>query len=285
MNYRHAYHAGNHADVLKHVALARVIERLKAKEAPFRFFDAHAAIGLYDLAGEEAGKTNEWRDGVGRLFADDGSPVVLGEAAEPLIAPWRACVAAVNASVNGPLRHYPGSPEIARLLLRSGDRLRLNELHPVDCETLRARFRADGRTAVTGLDALLFVKSQTPPPERRGVVLIDPPYEKTNEADHALRMLTEGLRRFATGVFVLWYPITGDGLDEQLRAAACARAAKTLIAELRVRAVRHGGGLAGSGVIVINPPWRLDDDLNTLLPSLAERLSQGDAGFLLETNS
>lgn len=280
MNYRHAYHAGNHADVLKHVALALIIEHLKKKDAPFRYYDAHGGIGLYDLAGTEAEKTFEWREGVGRLFAADGAALPLSGEAEALIAPWRACVAEVNAE--GGLGRYPGSPEIARALLRREDRLRLNELHPVDYETLAARFATDKRTAVTRLDALVFLKSQTPPPERRGLILIDPPYEKTNEADQAIRMLTEGLKRFATGVYALWYPVTGDGLDRKLREAVVAMPVKSMTAELLVREARPDSGLAGSGVIVVNPPWRLDEEMRALLPALAERLSQGAPSWRIE---
>ena len=277
MNYRHAYHAGNHADILKHIVLARVIEHLKQKDAPFRFYDAHGGIGSYDLGGAEAEKTFEWRDGVGRLFSMDGAPLPLAEEVERLIAPWRNCVAAVND--DGALNRYPGSPEIARLLLRPVDRLRLNELHPVDYETLLAAYAPDRRTAVSRLDALVFLKSQLPPPERRGLILVDPPYEKTNEGEHALRILTEGLRRFATGVFLLWFPVTGDGLDRRILDAVRATPTKHLWVTLNVRKPRPDGGLAGSGVVVINPPWKLGSDLEILLPALAERLSQGEPRF------
>lgn len=280
MNYRHAYHAGNHADVLKHIVLARIAGHLKKKETPFRFYDAHGGIGLYDLAGVEAGKTLEWRDGAGRLFAMDGAALPLAAGAEALIAPWRAAVAGVNEE--GRFERYPGSPEIARALLRREDRLRLNELHPADYETLAQRFAADRRAAVTRLDALVFLKSQLPPPERRGLILIDPPYEKTDEADHALRMLTQGLKRFAAGVYALWFPVTGDGLDAKLREAVTAMPVKSLTARLMVRTARPEGGLAGSGVIIVNPPWRLDEELAVILPELAERLSQGAPSFAIE---
>jgi 23S rRNA (adenine2030-N6)-methyltransferase len=277
MNYRHVYHAGNHGDVLKHIVVARVIEHLKQKETPFRVFDAHGAIGVYDLAGAEAGKTLEWQTGVGRLFAMDATPLALSEAAEALIKPWRDCVAAVNDECA--LARYPGSPEIARLLLRPIDRLRLNELHPVDYETLLKRYAPDRRAAVTRLDALVFLKSHLPPPERRGLVLIDPPYEKTDEAAQAVRMLREGLKRFSTGVFCLWYPVTGDDLDKRLRDEISGMNLKTLTTELRVRQARREGGLAGSGIIVVNPPWKLDEELRALLPELAERLSQGAPSY------
>jgi len=280
MNYRHAFHAGNHADVLKHIVLTRVIERLKQKEKPFRFLDAHGGIGTYDLAGVEAEKTFEWRDGVGLLFAADGAPIALGEDVETLIAPWRNCVTALNEK--GALRHYPGSPGVARSLLRSADLIRLNELHPVDFETLSQRYAGDKRASVTHLDALVFIKSQLPPPERRGLIFVDPPYEKTDEADHALRMVTEGLKRFATGVFALWYPVTGDGLDCKIKNAIAAMPVAALTAEMRVREERRNGGLAGSGVIVVNPPWRLNEDVEQILPALADRLSQGAPRFAID---
>ncbi len=280
MNYRHAYHAGNHADVVKHVILTRIIAHLKHKETPFRVFDAHGGIGVYDLGGVEAEKTFEWRDGVGRLIAADGSAIALSPEAEALLTPWRECVSSVNQP--GAFTRYPGSPEFARFLLRRDDRLRLNELHPVDYETLLARYAPDKRTAVSRLDARVFLKSQLPPPEKRGLILIDPPYEKTDKAAQALRMLSESLKRFSTGVYCLWYPVTGDGLDRRMREDAASLGVKMLAAELLVRTVRPDGGLAGAGVIIVNPPWKLDEELALLLPGLAERLSQGAQKYSLD---
>src|SRR5262245_43908405 len=178
MNYRHAYHAGNHADVLKHVVLAWMIERLKGKAGPFRVLDSHAGIGVYDLTGEAAGRTGEWRDGDGRLYDENGRALPPKPAAEAVLAPWRRAVAAVNE--DGALRFYPGSPEIARLGLRSHDRLALNELHPEDHARLVSAYRRDTRVRITRLDAGLVVKAQLPPPERRGIILIDPAYEATD---------------------------------------------------------------------------------------------------------
>src|SRR5262245_46404655 len=151
MNYRHAFHAGGHADVLKHVVLAAIIERLKAKAAPFRVIDTHAGIGVYDLKGDAAGRTGEWLDGVGRLYDDNGAARLLSPQAEVVLAPWRAAIAAVNAP-GAALRHYPGSPEIARLGLRAQDRLALNELHPEDHARLASDYRRDARVRITGLD-------------------------------------------------------------------------------------------------------------------------------------
>jgi 23S rRNA (adenine2030-N6)-methyltransferase len=274
MNYRHAFHAGNHADVLKHVVLAWMIERLKAKAAPFRVLDSHAGIGIYDLTGEAAGRTGEWRDGVGRLHDETGAALPLSPPAEAVLAPWRSAVAAVND--NGALRRYPGSPEIARLALRPQDRLALNELHPEDHASLASAYRRDARIRITNRDADLVVKAQLPPPERRGIVLIDPAYEATDEAGRAIAMLAEGHRRFASGIFVLWYPVTGDDLSRRIERDAKALALpKTLDIRLDVRQPVRGGGLAGSGLLIVNPPWPLEETLRDLLPELVERLRQG----------
>ncbi|HEX2429615.1 MAG TPA: 23S rRNA (adenine(2030)-N(6))-methyltransferase RlmJ [Aestuariivirgaceae bacterium] len=276
MNYRHAFHAGGHADVLKHVVLAAMIERLKAKEAPFRVLDTHAGIGVYDLAGDAASRTGEWRDGVGRLYDANGEGRLLSPAAEAVLAPWRAAVAAVNQE-GAALRRYPGSPEIARLGLRPQDRLALNELHPEDHARLAAEYRRDARVRITSLDATLVAKAQLPPTERRGIILIDPAYEATDDPERAIAMLAEGHRRFSTGVFALWYPMTGDELSARLRRKLRALALpKLLDVTLAVRRPVAGRGLAGSGLVLVNPPWRLAESLRDLLPELVERLRQGN---------
>jgi len=276
MNYRHAYHAGNHADVLKHAVLALAFAHLKGKDKPFRFIDAHAGIGVYRLASAEAEKTREWRDGVGRLYGPDGAPSPLPGAAEAALAPWRAAIAAVNP--DGPLSWCPGSPGLARSALRAGDRLTQNELHPEDVKTLRAQMRGDRRVTVTALDAVSAVKAALPPPERRGVTLIDPPYEQTGEPERAVAALREGLKRFSTGVFLLWYPITGDDVAGRVVSGVAAlRPPETLCVTLTVRTPVADGGLAGSGLVIVNPPWRLDRALNALLPALAQRLGQTPA--------
>jgi 23S rRNA (adenine2030-N6)-methyltransferase len=276
MNYRHAFHAGGHADVPKHAVLAAMIERLKGKATPFRVLDTHAGIGIYDLASDSASRTGEWRDGVGRLYDRDGQARLLTPTAEAVLAPWRRAIAAVNDG-GTTLRRYPGSPEIARLGLRPQDRLALNELHPEDHARLAAEYRRDDRVRITSLDAMLVAKAQLPPPERRGIVLIDPAYEAADDAERALAMLAEGHRRFSTGVFALWYPLTGDELPARLRRKAQALAPpKLLDVTLAVRRPVAGRGLAGSGLMIVNPPWRLAESLRDLLPALAEKLRQGD---------
>jgi 23S rRNA (adenine2030-N6)-methyltransferase len=271
MNYRHAYHAGNHADVLKHTVLARLIEHMKKKPKPFRLIDAHAGAGLYDLAGVEAGKTGEWQGGIGKLEA----PFEAG--VEALLEPYRAALAALNPQ--GGLRYYPGSPELALRLMREEDRLTANELHPQDAVALERHFLREPRAEVTSMDAETCLKARLPLPERRGIILIDPPYEALDEAQKSLRMLAEGLRRFAQGVFVLWYPLkAGATAETVVSGAAGLGAAAVLKVELRVREAFAGGGLAGSGLVIVNTPWRLDEELQVMIPALAQRLGLGGWG-------
>jgi 23S rRNA (adenine2030-N6)-methyltransferase len=273
MNYRHAFHAGNHADVLKHIVLSRLIEHLNKKDKAFRIIDLHAGIGVYDLNSEAAVRTGEWREGIGRFYDEDGTPLPLPEVAEALISPWRAVISTLNGE--GALRSYPGSPEFARQLMRKSDHLMLNELHPADFQSLRERYGNDRAITLTELDASIAIKAQLPPRERRGLVLLDPPYEREDERERTLKALRDGLQRFATGVFCLWYPITGDGLsDAMVDGIRVMQAPKTLNVDLTVRAVMHDAGLAGSGLIIVNAPWLLDEELGILLPALRDRLAQ-----------
>jgi 23S rRNA (adenine2030-N6)-methyltransferase len=271
MNYRHVFHAGNHGDVLKHIVLTRLLAALNRKEKPYRVIDAYAGAGLYALDSLEAGKTREWEGGIGKLAAPFASDV------EALLAPYRQILAALNP--DGGLRLYPGSPEIALRMMRAGDRLVANELHPEDGASLAAHVVEDRRVQVTQLDAAHCVKGALPPPERRGLVLIDPPYERPGEAKQAGRILAEGVKRFATGIFALWYPVKAKGDAETCIAAARGLGLPgTLLAELRVREPFAQGGLAGSGLIIVNAPWKLDEELALILPALAGRLGIGAWG-------
>ncbi len=271
MNYRHAYHAGNNADVLKHTVLALVLVHLKKKDKPFRVIDAHAGIGIYNLDGMEAEKTREWQSGIGKMAQP------FAENIEALLAPYRETLATLNPA--GAVTRYPGSPVIAARHIRNTDRVVANELHPEDKLLLENYFRHDRRVKITAVDAETCIKANLPPPERRGLVLIDPPYERADEADRAVRMLAQGLRRFASGCYILWYPLKADGLAERLCDAARELAVpQTLKCELRVREAFKEGGLAGSGLLIVNPPWGLYDELALLLPALAQRLGLGSWG-------
>jgi 23S rRNA (adenine2030-N6)-methyltransferase len=279
MNYRHDYHAGNFADVLKHVVLALVIEHLKRKNAPFRVIDTHAGAGLYALESAEARKTGEWCKGIGRLFRTIPplpAPIAM------MLAPYLDAVAAENRS--GQLDRYPGSPRIARRLLRPNDTLIANELHPEDARRLAATFRRDRQTKVMAIDGWLAVRSLLPPKERRGVILIDPPFEETDEFARLANALSEGLRRFATGIFLLWYPIKDPKPVARFHALLAAQTVNKLLrVELLIRAPRDPKLLNGCGLIVVNPPHTLETALVTSMPDLCCRLAQGaGAGFRLD---
>jgi 23S rRNA (adenine2030-N6)-methyltransferase len=271
MNYRHAFHAGNHADVLKHIVMARIIEYLKQKDSPFRVFDAHAGTGMYALDGVEAQKTGEWEGGIGKMSASFSAEV------EALLEPYRQVIAKLNP--DGGLTRCPGSPDVITRLLRRQDRFTLNELHPADYATMKERYYNDARASITGIDATVLMKANLPPVERRGLVLIDPSYEVKNERELVMEALQYGLRRFATGVFLIWYPVKGADYAEQFCAALQGLGIPAMMKiELRVREAFDGGGLAGSGLIVVNPPYGLEAEMKVLGPALAERLGIGTWG-------
>lgn len=266
MNYRHAFHAGNFADVFKHAAIALVIDYLKRKETPFCVVDTHAGLGRYDLTADEAERTGEWREGLGRVLAAKDRP--------PGVALLLKAVAAVNGkkkpAVERPPRWYPGSPRIARTLLRPQDRLFAAELHPEDSRVLAREFKGDEQTVVKRMDGYEAIKAWLPPKERRGLVLVDPPFERKDEFAVMLKGLKDGHRRFATGVFVLWYPIKDrPPVDAFYRALADSGIRRILAAELLLRPPTDPERLNGCGLIVVNPPWQFDSDLGRLAVDLA----------------
>jgi 23S rRNA (adenine2030-N6)-methyltransferase len=276
VNYRHAFHAGNFADVMKHVFLTRILVHLARKPTPFRAVDTHAGIGLYDLSADEAERTQEWRSGVGRLDEPFGPEV------EALIAPYRAVLATVRARHGGA---YPGSPVILRELLRPQDRAILVELHPEDGAALARRFRRDPLVKVLQLDGWTALHALIPPKERRGLVLVDPPYEAPGELQRLARELAKAVRKWPTGVFAGWYPIKVLA-DVHGPAATLAAAApgKALRLELMIDAPDEPERLNGCGLLVLNPPWTLQAEAETILPALAERLARGAYGaFRCET--
>lgn len=276
MNYRHAYHAGNFADVLKHVVLSLALVHLAKKPAPFRVIDTHAGIGLYDLEGEEAAKTGEWLGGIGRLIGPAAAPLPADAAA--LLAPYLGAVAAANQgrTPGGGIRRYPGSPCVALALMRPDDRLVANELHPADAATLRQTLAHDRRAKVLGLDGWLALKAQLPPKERRGLILVDPPFEEAGELDRIATGLANARRRFDGGVYLLWYPIKDPKPVARFHQAIAAVArADTLVVELMIRAPVDSDRLNGCGLVVMNPPYTLEADLAVLLPLLAARLADG----------
>ncbi|HXF53025.1 MAG TPA: 23S rRNA (adenine(2030)-N(6))-methyltransferase RlmJ [Hyphomicrobiaceae bacterium] len=272
MNYRHAYHAGNFADVVKHAVLALVITHLRNKPAPFRIIDTHAGAGLYDLRGEAAEKTGEWRDGIARLVGPEAEPIPQPQAES--LKPYLDVVRAMNPAAE--LHCYPGSPRLARALMRPGDRLVANELHPEDGAALRSLFARDPDTKVLHLDGWTALKALLPPKERRGAILIDPPFEEPDDLDRLREALRQGVARFATGIYLLWYPIKDHAPKVALeRALQRDGHAKLLQVDVFVRAPRRTDVLNGAGLFILNPPYRLDEVLQSLMPFLAVRLAQG----------
>jgi len=268
MNYRHAYHAGNFADVLKHAVLALVIDYLKRKEPPFRVIDTHAGRGRYALTSKEAGKTGEWLSGIGRLLGPDAAP--LPAEVEQVLAPYLKAVAAENGP--GPLTAYPGSPLIAQNLMRAQDALVANELHPEERSQLEAALGRDRRAKVMGLDGWIALKSLLPPKERRGVVLIDPPFEQEGELARLADGLAEGLQRFATGIFVGWYPIKDLRPITRFRESLAGAPRPLLCIELMTRRPNDPERLNGCGLVVANPPFTLQSELEAVLPELTRRM-------------
>ncbi|MCI5077179.1 23S rRNA (adenine(2030)-N(6))-methyltransferase RlmJ [Oricola sp.] len=268
MNYRHIFHAGNFADVFKHIVLARVIAYMQRKDAAFRLLDTHAGLGLYDLTSTEAQKTGEWKTGIARVLdAADSAPADVRE----LIAPYLDVVRGFNPE--GGVTQYPGSPMIARKLFRKQDRLTALELHPDDYEVLHSHFDGDIQARITKLDGWLGVKSHLPPKERRGVVLIDPPFEVYHEFFNILTALKEGHARFATGVFLLWYPVKHrKGVAEFREELRALKIPRILDTSLEVRSSRDEVRFDGSGMIVVNPPYALESELRTILPWLSSVL-------------
>jgi 23S rRNA (adenine2030-N6)-methyltransferase len=284
MNYRHAFHAGNFADVLKHAVAALCIEHLKKKAKPFRVIDTHAGVGLYDLTSDAARRSPEFQDGIARILAAD-PPELAAEALAPLLKAVRA----VNPT--GALTAYPGSPEIAARLCREADRIQLCELHPDDARTLDNRYARDARVKVEARDGYKALKSGLPPREKRGLVLVDPPFEHRDEMAHMAQAVMPALQAWPTGTYILWRPLKDlwaaerfdVGLAEWLISDQRLAPEKILRADLWVRDLASEGKLAGAGVVVVNPPHTLEDELLVLLPWLAETLAQDDgAGWRLD---
>ncbi len=276
MNYRHAYHAGNFADVLKHAVLALILQYMTAKPQPLRVIDVHAGIGSYDLDSVEAGKTGEWQGGIGRVFGCELPPE-----AEALLAPYLDAVAALNGP--GQLRRYPGSPVLARALLRRSDTLVANELHAEDFALLKGALHGAPNTKALNLDAWVALKSLLPPPERRGLVLIDPPFEAPDEFVRLSAGLEEALRRFASGTYLIWYPIKDTReVSRFLLDVKGLGSKKVLNATLAVCARGANPGLTETGLLIVNPPYVLAGQLGRLLPILSTLMGSGPgAGYTL----
>ncbi|MDX1722105.1 MAG: 23S rRNA (adenine(2030)-N(6))-methyltransferase RlmJ [Pseudomonas sp.] len=273
MNYRHAFHAGNHADVLKHYVLSRLIALLSRKEAPFAYLDSHAGVGLYDLKGDQASRTGEWLQGIARLWQAEDVPDQLLDYLE--------VIRAMNP--DGVLRHYPGSPELARLLTREQDRLHLNEKHPEDGRLLKENMAGDRRVAVHLGEGWHVSRALLPTREKRVLLLIDPPFEQTDEPERCVQALNEAIGRMRQAVVAIWYPIKELGqLRRFYRDLEKSNAPKLLRIELYVHPADDAQRLNGSGLVISNPPWGLEDELKQVLPWLTTLLGQSQAGWRMD---
>ena len=283
MNYSHAFHAGGFADVIKHIVLVRILTYLQEKPAAFRVIDTHAGAGLYDLTSDEARRGGEWLTGIGRLMQARFSETVL-----PLVTPYLDIVRAFNPQRD--LRAYPGSPLIARALLRPQDRLTACEVEPKARKHLIDALRRDTQARVVDLDGWMALPAFVPPNERRGLVLIDPPYEQKDEFERMAEGFAQAFAKWPTGSYLLWYPVKSrratDNLARQVAEAAGAGAqpAKCLRLEFSVAPQAADAGLISAGLLIVNPPWKLLGELKAILPELEKPLGQGGAGrFRLET--
>ena len=276
LSYRHAFHAGNHADVLKHLILILLARYLGQKDKPYWIIDTHAGAGAYDLEGAHARKLAEFESGVGRLWAKQGLPEALAAYVEEVR----------RFNPDGRLRKYPGSPLFAQWSMREQDRLRLFELHTSDARLLQATFQDAGKNVIVErTDGFAGLKALLPPPPRRALVLIDPSYEEKQDYERVVQALRDSLIRFPGGVYALWYPqltrLEAHELPQRLKRLP---AKSWLNAALRVRTpAQDGFGMHGSGMFILNPPWTLHAELAKVLPFLAEILGDdAGAGFELE---
>jgi 23S rRNA (adenine2030-N6)-methyltransferase len=282
MNYRHAFHAGGFADVIKHIVLVRMLTYLQDKPAAFRVIDTHAGAGVYDLTGDEARRGGEWLTGIARVMQ-----ARFSETALPLVAPYLDIVRAFNPARD--LKAYPGSPLIARALLRPQDRLTACEVEPQARKRLIDALRRDTQARVVDLDGWTALPAFVPPNERRGLVLIDPPFEQKDEFERLAGGFAQAFAKWPTGSYLLWYPVKSRRATDELArhvadiAGSSRPPGKCLRLEFSVTPQATGDGLISAGLLAVNPPWTLARDLRAILPELEKPLGQGGAGrFRLE---
>jgi 23S rRNA (adenine2030-N6)-methyltransferase len=262
MNYRHSFHAGNFADAFKHIILIALIKSLQRKDTPFCYLDTHAGIGLYDLLTESTQKSKEYENGISKILTAENCP--------PLITEYISCIQQFNPNQ---LQFYPGSPEIVKYFLRPQDRMVLCELHPEDYQTLKKRYPHHKQIAIHHQDGYLGLKAFLPPKEKRGLILIDPPYEQTNEFSQLFSSLLSALKRFENGVYAIWYPIKNrEAIARFYRELKEKISRPLLISELTIYPDDISSRLNGCGMIIVNPPFQLDIQLNEIIPWLRKTL-------------
>ncbi len=279
MNYRHLYHAGNFADVAKHVVLVELIKALQRKDKPFCYIDTHAGIGRYNLTSTEAQKTREYENGIEKVLAASDAPEELQKYLEIV---EKVDLKNLDSRLRGNgvcLQHYPGSPCIARTLLRPHDRMILNELHPDDIKILKQEFKGDQQVAIHERDAYEFLNAILPPQEKRGLILIDPAYEKIDETEQLLTALQKALQRFSNGVYAIWLPIKDISYSNFYTQLKNQCSAEILIVELTLSEIpEQGFGLMGCAMIIINPPYQIAEILQPQLEWLWKVWTDGKRG-------
>ena len=285
MNYRHAFHAGSFADVIKHIVLVRILIYLQEKPAAFRVIDSHAGAGLYDLTSDEARRSGEWLTGIARIMQ-----ARFSDAALVLLKPYLDIVRAFNTSPE--LAAYPGSPLFARALLRPQDRLTACEIEPRARAKLIDALRRDAQARVVDLDGWKALPAFVPPNERRGLVLVDPPFEAKDEFERMAEAFAKAYAKWPTGTYVLWYPAKNRRAADELAdgvaqaAASVKPAGKGLRLEFSIAPQMADSALTSTGLLIVNPPWILQSELKTILAELTKPLGQGGAArYRLEAMS
>ncbi|EJL7001876.1 23S rRNA (adenine(2030)-N(6))-methyltransferase RlmJ [Vibrio cholerae] len=273
LSYRHSFHAGNHADVLKHIVQSLILNSLQQKEKPFVYHDTHSGVGRYDLTHEWSEKTGEYKQGIARVWQQDNIPAELDS--------YLDAIRQLNQGET--LRYYPGSPRVARAHLREQDRMVLTELHPSDYPLLEQDFHRDRQVSIYKEDGFARLKASLPPQERRGLVLIDPPYELAKEYRDVVRAIAQSYKRWATGIYAIWYPVVNRcDIDDMLEGLQGLEIRKILQIELGVAPDTNERGMTASGMIVINPPWTLESQMQTILPFLKQAIAPATGHYKVE---
>lgn len=274
LSYRHSYHAGNFADVLKHIVETLIIQALKQKPKPFVYFDTHAGAGRYDLTSETGQKIAEHKQGIEKIWQLEDIPEVLQTYIDLI----------KNLNPNGELTNYPGSPLIADMLMHRNNRLELSELHPADFMWLKQEFKDAKNINIKQIDGYKYLKSKLPPIQRRGLILIDPPYELKTEYDDVIKNIKQAHKLFATGIYAIWYPVVSrlqvNDFSNQFKNSGIKDILKI---EICIKPDNEEYGMTGTGMIIINPPWKLAQQMRAILPWLTEHLKQDDqASFSID---
>ncbi|OBT10184.1 rRNA methyltransferase [Vibrio sp. UCD-FRSSP16_10] len=273
LSYRHSFHAGNHADVLKHIVQSLILDALKQKETPFVYHDTHSGVGRYDLTHEWSEKTGEYKQGIAKLWQQSDLPEAISSYLESIRV----------LNDGDELRYYPGSPRVARAQIRRGDRMVLTELHPSDFPLLEQEFHRDRQVKIFKEDGFSRLKGSLPPKERRGLVLIDPPYELAKEYRDVVQAIAQSYKRWATGVYAIWYPVVNRyDIEDMLEGLQGLGIRKILQIELGVSPDTNERGMTASGMIVINPPWKLESQMQEILPALKQAIAPATGHFKVE---